>query len=97
LTGSVPSFGFSGPFDGQIIGGTVTPFRPELSVQVSGPNVLVQWPTNYADGFVLESAASLNPGSQWTTSSIPATVNGPNYVLTNGLANSANVFFRLVR
>ena len=96
LTGSVPNFGFNGPFGGQVIGGTVTPYRPALSLQTSGTNIIVQWPPNYADGFVLESTTSLNPGGLWVTSSIPATVHGQNFVLTNSLANGANVFFRLV-
>ena len=84
-------------FLGQVLGGTVTPYKPALSVQESGTNVVVSWPTNYADGFILESANSLKLGSLWATSSIPEQVLGANYVVTNGLAKGTNVFFRLIR
>jgi len=97
LTGSRPDIGFSGNFLGTIIGGTVTPYQPALSVQKSGTNVVVSWPTNYAEGYVLESALSLQSSSTWSTSSIPAGVFGQNYVVTNGIANGASRFFRLVR
>jgi len=89
--------GYCQDFLGQVIGGTVTPYKPGLSVQKSGTNAVVSWPTNYADGFILESANSLQSGSRWTTSSIPVNVLGQNYVVTNALANGTNLFFRLIR
>lgn len=52
-------------------------------------------PTNYAGGFVLESTTTLDPGSSWATSSVPATVLGTNYVVINGVPGS-NTFFRLI-
>lgn len=96
LYGYNPNIGFSGNFLGQVIGGTVTPYRPALTVQQTGTNVVVSWPTNYADGFVLESAVALEPGSSWITSPVVATVLGPNYVVTNGLSGTS-MFFRLIR
>jgi hypothetical protein len=97
LYGSNPSIGYSGNFLGQIIGGTVTPYRPSLSIQRSGTNIVVTWPTNYADGFALESAASLTSASAWTTSATPAIVSGTNYVVTKGSTGNASLFVRLIR
>jgi hypothetical protein len=84
-------------FLGQVIGGTVTPYQPTLSVQESGANVVISWPTNYADGFILETASSPNQNSDWTTSNIPVMVFGQNYYATNGIAGGTNTFFRLNR
>jgi hypothetical protein len=84
-------------FLGQVIGGTITPYQPTLFVQKSGTNLVLHWPTNYADGFILESANALSQNSHWTTSSIPVTVLGENYYITNGITRSTNTFFRLVR
>jgi len=97
LYGSNPNIGFSGNFLGQVIGGTVTPYEPVLSIQESGTNIVVSWPTNYADGFILESTTSLKSGSVWTTSAVPVNVLGQNYVVTNGLASGTNIFSRLAR
>ena len=97
LDGSQPGTGISGNFLGQVIGGTVTPYTPALSFQKSGTNAVVSWPTNYADGFLLESTSSLQPGGLWTTSSVPVNVLGQNYVVTNVVATNTIVFFRLVR
>ncbi len=82
---------------GTVIGGTVTPYKPILTVKISGTNVVVNWPTNYADGFVLESTTSLKPGNLWTTSSIPVHVLGQNYLVTNNATLGTNLFFRLIR
>jgi hypothetical protein len=92
-----PNTGINGNVLGQIIGGTVTPYKPALSVQISSTNAVVSWTTNYADGFVLESTASLKSGNLWTTSAIPVNVLGSNYVATNRLVNGPTVFFRLSR
>jgi hypothetical protein len=92
-----PNFGFNGSFAGNVIGGTVTPYLPSLNCRRTGANVVVTWPTNYADGFRLESASSLNAGGAWTTSSIPLQIAGTNYVSTNSLAAGTNLFFRLIR
>ena len=81
---------------GSVIGGTVTPYTPALSAQAVGAEVIVSWPTNYADGFVLESTTDLTVGSRWTTSSIPVQVLGANYVVTNHVSGSS-LFLRLVR
>ncbi len=97
LLGSQPGTGITGNFLCQVIGGTVTPYAPALSFQKSGTNAVVSWPTNYADGFLLESTDSLQPGGLWTTSSVPVNVLGQNYVVTNGVATNTNIFFRLVR
>jgi hypothetical protein len=82
---------------GQVVGGTLTPYRPTLSVQRSGTKVLLSWPTNYADGFILECADSLGRNAHWTTSSVPVTVLGQSYFATNGIAGDGNLFFRLTR
>ena len=96
LTGSNPDFGFYGNFLGQIVGGTVSPYQPTLALAPAGTNLVVSWPTNYADGFKLQTTTMLGAAAQWKTSSIPVIV-GTNYVVTNVVAGSSNTFFRLVR
>ena len=91
------TFGYCQDAVGHVIGGTVTPYQPALSAQNAGTDVVVSWPTNYADGFILESSSSLDSGSLWTTSSVPASVLAQNYVVTNGLVKGTNCFFRLAR
>jgi hypothetical protein len=70
-------------------------FSMPLGIVRSGTNVVLQWPL-YPAGFVLESAANLNPPASWNT-------NGPASVVTNnqnsvvmGITNTS-LFFRLWR
>jgi hypothetical protein len=70
-------------------------FSLPLGIVRSGTNVVLQWPL-YPAGFVLESAANLNPPASWNT-------NGPASVVTNnqnsvvmGITNTS-LFFRLWR
>jgi hypothetical protein len=96
VTGGSYDLTSNGEMLGSVIGGRVLPYQPSLAVQPIGTNVIITWPTNYADGFVLESAASLTSSTLWTTSSIPPVV-GFNYQVTNSVVTGTRRFFRLVR
>ena len=66
----------------------------QLGVVRSGGNLVITWPTN-TPGYVLESAASLNPPVVWTTVTSPTPVisNGQ-YVLTIGIGTGSK-YYRL--
>jgi len=69
-------------------------FSVPLNIAPSGTNIALTWPV-YPDGFVVESAASLNPTAVWSTNNIPPPVvtNRQNSILLD--ATNANQFFRL--
>ena len=69
-------------------------FSTSLNIAPSGTNLALTWPV-YPAGFVLESAASLNPPVVWSTNNLPPPVltNRQNRILLN--ATNANEFFRL--
>jgi len=70
-------------------------FSLPLGIVRSGTNVVLQWPL-YPAGFVLESAANLNPPASWNTNGpAPAVTNSQNCV-TLGATNGSQ-FFRLWR
>jgi uncharacterized repeat protein (TIGR03803 family) len=73
-------------------------FAPQLTINISGTNVILTWPTNVAgfdySGFILESTANLVSPALWTTvSPIPVVVNGQNTV-TNPISYTQQ-FYRL--
>lgn len=84
-------------YTGSTITGSIVPFQPMVSLQRSGTNVVVHWPTNYADGFVVETASTLGTNLVWTTSTPPIVVTGTNYSSTNIISGSKSGFFRLIR
>ena len=67
---------------------------PALTFSRSGGNLVFSWPTNQL-GFVLESNSVLNGGNPWSViTNAPAAIGGLKFV-TNSIALSSNVFFRL--
>jgi hypothetical protein len=90
-----PDIGFGGNFLGKVIGGSVQPYQPPLSFVRNATNVVISWPTNYASGFVLQTARSLTGTNQWTASPLVPAITGGNYVVTNAVAPGTNTFFRL--
>lgn len=78
-------------------GGTVFSISlpvPELTITLSGANVVLAWPTNSA-GFTLESTTNLSPAAWSTNLSAPVLVNGQN-VVTNAISG-AQQFYRLTQ
>jgi uncharacterized repeat protein (TIGR03803 family) len=66
---------------------------PDLSVGLSGSNIILSWPTN-ATGFTLQSSASVGASAAWGTDlAVPVVVNGQ-YTVTYPKSSSP-VFFRL--
>ncbi len=84
-------------YTGSQITGSIVPYQPALSIEQLGTNAVIRWPTNYAEGFMLQTATSLDPGTAWTTSSIPAVIVSTNWESTNAIAADHNTFFRLLR
>lgn len=70
-------------------------FSESFMTAKSGTNISVSWPV-YPDGFVLQTAANLNPSAAWSANSpSPVVTNNQNVVLLN--ATNAVQFFRLWR
>jgi uncharacterized repeat protein (TIGR03803 family) len=68
---------------------------PQLAITPSGPNVLLSWPTDYAE-FTLEETSNLGFSAVWTTNlSAPVIVNGQ-YTVTNPISGTQQLF-RLVQ
>jgi hypothetical protein len=72
----------------------VPPPRPVLSITVQGANAVVQWPTNSANGFRLESQNTMQSGV-WSPVSDTPQPNGEFWQITQSL-DSATKFYRLV-
>jgi uncharacterized repeat protein (TIGR03803 family) len=72
-------------------------FQPQLTITLSGVNVVLSWPANYAGfdytGYTLQSATNLDAPAVWANSSGPVVVNGQNAV-TNPIAGTQQ-YFRL--
>lgn len=69
-------------------------FQESLSIAKSGTNLVLTWPV-YPDGFVLQTAASLQGTVTW--SSGPASVITNNQNVVTLPASTGNQFFRLIR
>lgn len=65
---------------------------PELTIALSGADVVISWPTNGAAGFELESTTALASPSTWTPAG-PATIVGDEYVVTEPATGTK--FYRL--
>ncbi len=70
------------------------PSRPTLSIVASGNDIILSWPATTPTSFVLESTNVLEAPSPWPA--VPGTpaIVGPNFVITNAVANEKQ-FFRL--
>jgi formylglycine-generating enzyme required for sulfatase activity len=91
--------GFLGFYD-NLSGGTVfsLSFAPQLTIALSGTNVILTWPTNVVvfnySGYTLQSTTNLVSPVVWTTvSPTPVVVNGQNTV-TNPISRTQQ-FYRL--
>jgi hypothetical protein len=69
--------------------------RPALSVALTGGNVVLSWPTNYADGYRLQFSASLAPAG-WADDTNSVQSAGADYQVTTPAAGAA-VFYRLIK
>jgi len=71
--------------------------RPQLTINHSGANVILTWPTNYAgfdySGFSLQSTTNLAPPVWATNSYHPVILNGQ-YTVTNPVSGTQQ-FYRL--
>jgi len=68
---------------------------PPLSLNFSGGNAVLVWPTN-ADGFTLQSASNLSASSVWTPIPSPSINTNGQYVITNS-TSGGQMFYRLTR
>jgi hypothetical protein len=66
---------------------------PRLAILPAGTDALITWPTNHADGFILEQTTNLQNAVWSDVSPLPSIVSS-NYSVTLPL-DSANCFFRL--
>jgi hypothetical protein len=71
---------------------------PQLTIALSGPNVLLRWPTNNAGydytGFTLQSTTNLGASAVWRTNSPAPVVIGGQNTVTNPVT-SAQKLYRL--
>jgi hypothetical protein len=70
----------------------LTTNRPRVALQ-DGVNYVVNWPTNFADGFVLQSATNLASTNWLNVTNVLTTAAGTNQVTV--LNPGGNIFFRL--
>jgi len=70
----------------------VNPGSPQLSVSVSGPEVIISWPSP-STGFALQESTSLNPAT-WEAVPQPINDNGTTKSITL-TAPAGNMFYRL--
>jgi hypothetical protein len=66
--------------------------QPQLSIMLSGANVIVTWPTN-ATGFTLQSTTNLSPAAWRTNLPAPVVINGQ-YTVTNPISGT-QLFYEL--
>jgi uncharacterized repeat protein (TIGR03803 family) len=78
-TGMVFSLSLSGP--------------PELTITLSGPAVILTWPTN-ATGFALQTTTNLDSPFVWTNDIAAPVAGNMNYAVTNSISDTAR-FYRL--
>jgi hypothetical protein len=70
------------------------PVPPELTINVSGTDVILTWPTN-ATGYALESTTNLFPAFWITNADTPVFIRGQNTV-TNSILGKEQ-FYRLIQ
>jgi hypothetical protein len=56
--------------------------RPTLSFSRSGSNLIISWPTNGNDGYVLQSSGVMAIGTTWSNVTGTPTISGANYQMT---------------
>jgi uncharacterized delta-60 repeat protein len=64
---------------------------PLLAITLSGPNVVLSWPTNLS-GFILQYASGLNPPVAWINSAISPALVGSQYTVTNPASANAQLY-----
>ena len=69
-----------------------SPWSPQLSVSVSGQNIIISWPSP-STGFTLQQSASLNPAT-WEAVPQPVNNNGTTMSVTL-TAPAGDMFYRL--
>jgi hypothetical protein len=69
------------------------PSAPTLTAAKTGNQLVVSWGTNW-DGYLLESAKTINPGATWDQATPPPVVVGGYYVVTNAMSRPL-LFYRL--
>ncbi len=73
-------------------------FAPQLTITLTGTNVILTWPTNVAgfdySGFTLQSTTDLGSGAVWDAVSPAAVMVGGLNTVTNGMAET-QMFYRL--
>ena len=67
--------------------------QPQLTINSSGTNIILTWPTNATD-FILESTTNLLLPTVWKSVSPMPVVVYTNNAVTNGMTN-AQIFYRL--
>jgi len=65
-----------------------------LTIERNGQNIVLSWPVNGTDGFVLESAAGLESPIDWTPVSEAVVIQGANNTVTVAISGT-ETFFRL--
>jgi hypothetical protein len=55
---------------------------PQLTATRAGNQIIINWPTNNANGLILKASATLGPGASWNAASPPAVHKGvsPEYL-----------------
>lgn len=84
---------WGGVFGSGAVFSLVLPPPPQLGISISGPNVILTWPTN-APGFALQSTIDLHSPGVWNTNYPAPAVVGNQYVLTNPISGP-RIFYRL--
>jgi len=69
---------------------------PALSVNRSGSDVMVSWPSADTAGFALEQTSALSGPASWVSNTLPIADDGVKKSVTNPATNSPQ-FFRLRR
>ena len=59
-----------------------TPGAPRLSITKSGGNVIISWPLEASDGFVLQQSGDMATAQSWDGAGLILTTNGANRSVT---------------
>ena len=70
-----------------------TPGAPKLSITKSGSNVIISWPLEGSDGFVIQQSGDMATSASWNGSGLVLTTNGANRSVTVPVGGLK--FFRL--
>jgi hypothetical protein len=70
------------------------PLPPQLAATRAGNQIIISWPTNNADGMLLQSAPTVGPNASWNAVIPPPVLLGNQWIVTNSLSSPAQ-YFRL--